>query len=236
VLAERDVHLLATVYRSRRNVAIVARRGHGIAQPRDFAGKRLGVVPDTGADYFADLYLAVHGTGSGKVVRVPVAAGRAEQALIDGDVDAVALFHPYSSRLIARLGDEATVFIDPAAYQMRFNVVSRSVFFGSRPKVAQRFLLALYDALLFLRDNPDDARRLTAQRATEGPLLFDKIWEASDFTLSLDQALLSVLDDEARWALARGVKTQAAAPNFLRFIDARPLQDVRPHAVTLLLP
>ena len=48
--------------------------------------------------------------------------------------------------------------------------------------------------------------------------------------------LLGGLEDEARWALAKNGTAQATLPNFLDFIDARPLRRLRPDAVSILLP
>jgi NitT/TauT family transport system substrate-binding protein len=158
----------------------------------------------------------------------------AEQALLDGKVDAVALFHPHNSRLVARLGAEAVVFSEPAVYQMQFNLVARREFAASRPEAARRFILALQAALTFMRDNPEAARRLTLEATKEDPAAFGKVWQVSDFMLGLNQSLLSVLEDEARWAMAR--KPAAPAPSFLDFIDARPLQRAVPDAVSILLP
>lgn len=235
-LAKKNVRLFATLYRSGANTSIVARRDRGITLPRDLAGKRLGFVANTGADFFADLYLQMQGINSSQVNRVALAVGKAESALLNGEVDAVALFHPYSSRLIAKLGSEAVVFTDPAVYQMQFNLVAPREFADSRPEVARRFVLALDRALSFMRNNPEDAGRLTIEAAKEDPALFGKIWKVSDFMLELNQSLLSVLEDEARWALAKAGTAPATPPNFLELIDPRPLARVRPHAVSILLP
>jgi NitT/TauT family transport system substrate-binding protein len=235
-LDKGDVRLLATLYRSRANTALVARKDRGIASPRDLAGKRIGIIANTGAEYFASSYLEMQGIKSGQANLVPLAVGKAETALLNGDVDAVALFHPYSTRLVAKLGVQAVVFSDPAIYQMQINLVAPPAFAASRPQVARRFLLALDNALNFLRENPEEARRLAVKATNEDPVVFGKMWQVNDFILALNQGLLSVLEDEARWTLAKKPTAQATLPNFLDFIDAGPLQSVRADAVTILLP
>lgn len=235
-LDKKNVRLLATAYRSRANTSMVARRDRGITSPPDLAGKRIGIVVNTGAEYFADLYLEMQGIKSGQFNRVALAVGKAESALLSGEVDAVALFHPYSSRLIAKLGSQAVVFTDPAIYQAQINVVASAEFADSRPEVARKFFLALNRALAFVRDNPEEAGRLAMQAAKEDPALFGQMWKASDFTLDLNQSLLSVIEDEARWALAKAGTASATPPKFLELIDPRPLASVRPHAVSILLP
>jgi NitT/TauT family transport system substrate-binding protein len=236
VLDRKNVRVLARVYRSRTFVSMIARRDRGIARARDLAGKRIGIVSGGFADYFAELYLELQGIEPGQFTRVSLAEDKVEGALISGDVDAVATWHPYSTQLIARLGPQAIVFNDPAIYQIRFDLVARPDFAGSRPEVARRFFLALESALDFLRDNPKQAERLIVDATKEDAELSAAIWRAYDYTLTLDESLLSGLEDEARWALAKRATAMDTLPNFLGFIDARPLQSVQPDAVSILLP
>jgi NitT/TauT family transport system substrate-binding protein len=235
-LDKKNVRLLATLYRSRANTSMIARKDSGIVRPPDLAGRRIGVIANTSADYFVDLYLELQGIESGAITRVALDADQAGRALLEGDVDAVALFHPYSSRLIVRLGEQAVVLNEPEAYKMQFNLVARPDFTDARPETARRFILALQNALTFLRENAEAARRLTIDATKEDPVAFAKVWQVSDFSLELNQSLFSLLEDEARWALARRAAAPVAPPNFLEFIDVRPLRSAVPGAVSMLLP
>ena len=236
VLNKKNVRLLARLYRSRSFVSIVARRDRGIDRARDLAGKRIGFVSDRSADFFAESYLEFQGIGPGQFTRAPLTQDQVEKALIDGEVDAVTAWHPYSTRLLARLGPKAIAFNDPTIYQMHYDLIARPDFASSRPEVARRFIAALRAALDFLREHPREAKRLIVQAGKEDAELSASIWRAQDYTLTLDESLLGGLEDYARWALAKTGTAEAKLPNFLDFIDPRPLRSVQAEAVSILLP
>lgn len=234
-LDNKDLRILARVYRSRNYLSIVARKDRRIARSADLAGKRIGLMPGSALDYFTELFLSLQGIDPARCTRVAFDVIQLEDALVHGDVDAVAVQHPYNSRLIARLGPQAIEFKDPAMIQLRIDLVVRAQFPDSRPDVARRFMLALQNALNYMRDHPDEAKRLVLAASKEDPAVEERMWEGSDFTLSLDPTLLSALEDEARWAMAKKGMGQERLPNVLNFIDARPLQSAQPGAVTILL-
>jgi NitT/TauT family transport system substrate-binding protein len=236
VLNNKNVRLLARTYRSRSFVSIVARRDRGIERASDLAGKRIGFVSDRSADFFAESYLEFQGVAPGQITRVTLTENQVENALAGGEVDAVTAWHPYSTRLLARLGQKAIAFNDPAIFQMRFDLIGRPDFAGSRPQVARRFFAALQTALDFLREHPEEAKRLIVQAGKEDAELSASIWRAQDYTLTLDESLLGGLEDYARWALAKKGAAEAKLPNFLDFIDPRPLRSVQADAVSILLP
>ncbi len=235
VLDKKNVRLLATVYRSRNAISIVARRDRGISRAADLAGKRIGLVANTAPDYFTVRYLEFQGIESDRVARVLLPQEQIERALLDGNVDAVATWPPYSSRLIARLGAQAVVFNEPLTYQMRFGLLARPEFAAARPAVARKFILALGNALDFVRKYPEEAKHAIVEATKQDPALLGNAWEPDAYMFSLDQGLLGGLEDQARWALSERT-TRAPLPNFLEFIDARPLRSARPDAVSILLP
>ena len=59
-------------------------------------------------------------------------------------------------------------------------------------------------------------------------------WPDFTFAITLDQALVINLEDQARWAIRSGLTKSSTVPNFLNYIDAAPLARVRPRAVTLI--
>jgi NitT/TauT family transport system substrate-binding protein len=50
----------------------------------------------------------------------------------------------------------------------------------------------------------------------------------------LDQSLLSLLEDEARWVLNSGFVEPAPMPGYLDMVDVRPLSQLKPDVVTVI--
>jgi ABC-type nitrate/sulfonate/bicarbonate transport system substrate-binding protein len=76
---------------------------------------------------------------------------------------------------------------------MQFNLIARAELAALQPQTMRRFVAALDHSLRFLREKPEEARRLTLQATKEDPASFSKVWRPSDFTLALNQSLLEAV-------------------------------------------
>jgi hypothetical protein len=57
-----------------------------------------------------------------------------------------------------------------------------------------------------------------------------------NFELFLDQGLLLVMEDQARWMIQNRLTEQTKVPNYLDYIDPGPLLKADPKAVRLVIP
>ena len=55
-----------------------------------------------------------------------------------------------------------------------------------------------------------------------------------DLGISLDQALILKLEDEARWVVNNKLTASSTVPNYLNFISLDALRKVNPEAVTII--
>ena len=60
------------------------------------------------------------------------------------------------------------------------------------------------------------------------------IWDDFVFELSLEQSLLTILEDEARWAIKNGFTNKTKVPNYLGYFYLDAMKAVKPEAVTII--
>jgi NitT/TauT family transport system substrate-binding protein len=62
----------------------------------------------------------------------------------------------------------------------------------------------------------------------------DEVWPKYTFALSLDEALIVAMEDEARWMIAHNLTAEKSVPNFADYIREAGLKVVEPKAVTIV--
>jgi NitT/TauT family transport system substrate-binding protein len=60
------------------------------------------------------------------------------------------------------------------------------------------------------------------------------IWNEFIFELFLDQAILTILENEARWAIRNKLTDGKKVPNYLNFIYFDTLEAVKPKGVNII--
>ena len=226
--------ILATIHESGTNVAMIGRRDRGIAKPSDLAGKRLGTVFGTNAEFFQDTILAIHNIDPRSIVRVNLAPAHAEAALLAGEVDALTIWAPHWLELRKRLGDAAEVFGDETIYTTTYNLVARDELVKQHPEAIRRILAALIRATAIARSDPARAIPAVVEASGYTESAVKAIRDPRNFTVALNQSLVISMEDQAQWAIRRELVETAVVPNFLNWIHADALAAVNPEAVSVI--
>lgn len=234
ILNGKPVSVVATIESASKNSAVVTRKESGIARPEDLSGKRVGRPPGTNAEFFLDTLLVRHGVAPESIHPVDLRPEEMFDALAAGRVDAVAIWNPYVVQIKRRFGDAVGVIHADDLYMETFNLVGRPDLVRDRAAAVEKFLRGLLEAETFFREHPEEARRRVASALAMEAADVDAIWEPFDFRVRLDQGLLVLLDDEARWAIRSGLAPKQPTPNFLDAMAFRPLQNAKPEAVRLI--
>ena len=234
VLRGGQVSWLATIETSTENTVLVARNDAGIAGPQDLAGKRVGYARGTNGEFFLDSLLVRNRVDRGAVQLVDLVPNEMAGALGRRTVDAVAIWNPISVRIGKELGDSVRAFSAGDLYFESFGLVSRQDLVREHPGLAEKLLRALLRAEAFVRDQPREAARVVAREVGLEPGETDEIWSVFVFGVRLDQSLLPLMEEQARWAIRTGLVPPRKTPNFLRFLELQPLLSVKSNAVTVL--
>jgi NitT/TauT family transport system substrate-binding protein len=144
--------------------------GSPIKKVADLKGKRVGVISLASASY-NDLKanLKIAGLGESDVTVVPVGAGaRAAAALKAGEVDAIDSYSD-SFTVMRQNGVELTLLPRPAQMEKLFSVtmVTSAAALKANPDALARFARAAYMGIIYTRNNPEAALKLSFQEFPE---------------------------------------------------------------------
>ena len=224
--------VIANIEASSLNNAIVARKDAGIAAASDLKGKRIGFTPGTTSDFFLDSMLTTLGLTRQAIRPMALKPEEMLPAILAGQVDAVCTWNYPLTQIKRQLGANGTVIFDREIYTETFNVAATREIVGNRPEAVQGFLRALIKAERFVAEQPAKAQALMAAATRTDPEVVREVWDAFNYRVRLDQALLITLEDEARWAVKHQLTDRTGMPDFRRFIHLDSLRRVKPEAVT----
>jgi len=228
-----DFAIIASFVTSEDDVKIITRADTGITTPRQLAGKTVATVTGAASHYFLDTLLLFSGVDPKKVHLRNLAPEAMADALRNKAVDAIAIWEPIPFKALQGVPG-ARLLPKSSTYRLTFNLIARKNLLGTRDADLAGLLRALERAQRFIYDNPLQAKAILRKRLQLDQAFIDWIWSRYSYRLSLDQSLLTTLEGEARWARQEGLVKGARSPNYLNFIYANPLLQVRPSAVSII--
>lgn len=234
IMRGEKISVIATIVTTKSGHVIVARKDRGIVNIGDLKGKTIGTTMGTSAQFFLDAILLAKGVPRGDISIVDMPAEKLPGALARGEVDAISAFTPYTLLAEDQLHDNAVVFADKDIYRYTFNVVAKQDFIRNNPRKVQKVLRALVKAEKFLQSDPAEAQKIVGKVTGLQMDVLRRIWDDSDFSVSLDQTLILALEDESDWAIKNRLSTATKVPNYLPYIYLEGLQSIRPDAVRIL--
>ncbi len=234
IMKGEKIAVIATIQTSNKNHAIVARKDKGVLTLNDLKGRKIASTFGTNADFFLDAYLSVHGITRKNMEVVDLKPGELQNALVNGDVDAVSVFQPFLIQAQKKLDDRGVTFYDEDIYSQTFNLVATQEFISKNPETVKKLLRALVKAEEFVRKNPAEAQKIVSASRKIDIDLIGEIWDGNNFSVSLDQSLVLALEDESRWAIQGGLTKETKVPNYLDYIYIDGLSSVKPEAVRIL--
>jgi NitT/TauT family transport system substrate-binding protein len=209
-------------------------KDRGIDEISDLKGRTIGVPLDTIAEFYLARYLELNGIIMQEVSPVNVPPTQSVEALIDGSVDGVVTWEPYTTSIREQLGDSIVAW-SVQSNQPGFGVmIGRNDWLTEHPQLVQRFLKSLARAEDYLIDNPEGAKDIVQERLNYDDALMAACWSECQFGLSLEQALVVAMEDEGRWMIDNNLTAEKQIPDLLDYIYEDALKVVKPEAVNIV--
>lgn len=234
IMNGKKIAILSAAAVSNENEMVLARKDRGILTTKDLRRKRIGVVPNTSADYQLEAMLTDGGMTREDVTLITLQPGEMPDALQKGSVDAVSVWNLPLLQMRNQLGANGVLLSDKALYTEFICLMTTREFASSHPDTLKKFMQALVKAEDFIKKNRNEALRTVAETATVDLKLAEQIWDIYDFSVTLNQSLPIALADEARWAIKRKIVNTTEMPNFTEYLYPDALAAVKPNAVRLI--
>jgi NitT/TauT family transport system substrate-binding protein len=215
-------------------ISIVARKDRGIAAPQDLAGKKIGCTKQQAGEFFLGRYLRLNSINSSSVTVVNVNPADMPGAMANGTIDATITWEPYVTNLKKQLGQNAVVFPAQEGQRYYWLLICTNKTASERPEMIKKVLAALVDAESFTQQNPEEAQQIVADCLHMDPNYIREVWPKYRLIVSLDQSLITAMEDEARWSIQNNLTSKREIPNYRSNIYRDALDAVKPQAVTVI--
>ncbi len=98
----------------------------------------------------------------------------------------------------------------------------------------RRLMKSLDQAENYIVSHQDEAKAIVRRRMNFDVTYMESLWPRYQFALSLDQSLITAMEDEARWMIKNKLTQEKKVPNFLNYIYVDALKAIKPEAVNII--
>jgi NitT/TauT family transport system substrate-binding protein len=155
-------------------------------------------------------------------------------AVVDGDIDAVVTAQPHANLARDGLGPEAVVWSAQSSRPMYALMIATEAWIKAHPERVNRFLESLMQAEEYVIRNPAEAKAILRKRLNLDAADVETVWSQNQYGLSLDQSLITAMEDEARWMIKNGLTSEKDIPDFLSYLYLDGLKAMKPEAVSII--
>jgi ABC-type nitrate/sulfonate/bicarbonate transport system substrate-binding protein len=201
----------------------------------DLYGGKIAVMPGTGSEGIFKSFVRDYDFDSGKVTLVNMAPAEMLSSFSRGDVIAIAVWEPYTTRARKLFDGKVLVTGTRSAipgkegerriYADHGLLVGTDSFIRDKPAVVKSVVAALAKADDFIRTNHDEATQILAKEFGFDKADMTEIMASNRYKLVIDDQLVNDLNGLGEFLAQK--KSISSKPDARAFIDADPLRSVR---------
>lgn len=197
--------------------------------PQDVKGKKIGTVAGTNSDYYMYRWLEAHDIKTDEVEIIKLDAAALSQAFVQGDVDVMFAWEPYNYSASSKISDTAKSW-PTELYSGRHTINMNTAYLEDNPEVAKKIIKGFIKAEEYIKNNPDDAKRIVIERTNMSEDALDALWSEYAYKVQIDDQFRNILKEEATWISSNGDigstidATMMIDTTFLSAVDAERIE------------
>ncbi len=213
---------------------LFGRKDRRIKNIPDLKGKKIGIPRNTIAEFYLARFLELQGMKIQDVSLIDVQPPQSMDVITSGSIDGVVTWEPYSSQIAVQLAGRVAAW-PVQSNQLGYGVIiGRNDFISNHPEIVNRFLKSLARAEDYLIRNPKASKDMVKKRVHYDDTFMEIFWSENQFSLSLDQSLITAMEDEARWMIKNKLTKEKQVPDFVNYLYLDGLKAVKPEAVSII--
>ncbi|MFH1032558.1 MAG: NrtA/SsuA/CpmA family ABC transporter substrate-binding protein [Chloroflexota bacterium] len=232
-LAKAPISIIASLSRFN-DEFLYGLKSHNIENIADLKGKKIGLPRNTIAEFYLARLLTLNGMSMQDVSLFDVPPAQSMNAITSDNFDAVVTWEPVSTQIKTQLADKVVAWSVQSSQPGYGIITCRNDWISEHPQVVSRFLKSLVQAEDYLRRNPEACRTIVQKRVNFDDALMNIVWKANEYSISLDQSLITAMEDEARWLINSNLTAEKQVPNFLDYAKEDALKAVKPGVVNII--
>jgi NitT/TauT family transport system substrate-binding protein len=225
-----DLRTIGTISSSD-TIEVVARRDRGIDKPDDLRGKVIGSSKGTATDFFLGSFLSFNNIRPEEVRILDLKPAEAVVALSEGNIDAAVSFSPYLDAVKKTLAGKALSWPAQGGRDFHYLLITREEMVRTRPTAIAGLLKSVLEAETFLKKNEREAQGIVKGNLGIDQEALMSTWSRTRFRVRLDQGLVTLMEDEGRWAIRNKLVNTAVIPDYSTFLDVEGLKKIKPESV-----
>jgi ABC-type nitrate/sulfonate/bicarbonate transport system substrate-binding protein len=233
VLKQGNLNIITAIDKAQ-SVSIVCRKDRGIENIAELSGKKIGLTFQIAPQFYLARFLALNNIELQTVDQVNMPTTQYVTAIVNGSVDAVVVSDSSISQIENQLPNDTVVWSVQGGQLLNMVVSGRNDWILQHPDLVASFLKSLSQAEDYSVNYPAGAQAIVQKQLNITESVMAEKWSSHQFSLSLDQSLVAIMEDETRWMISNNLTDQTAVPNFINFIYIEGLNSVRPESVNLI--
>ena len=232
-LENASISIIASFARTY-NEYVVGRINKGIRNEADLRGKRVGLPRGALPEFYLGRFLDLHGMSIREVTLANLTPKQAVDAFANGTVDAVVVWEPYVSKIKEQQTNRIVSWSMHSGQAQYAVLVGRNDWIRQHPEIVKRVLNSLAQAEEYVVRHPTEAKAILKKWYQYDDAYVATVWTEHQFSLSLDQSLITAMEDEARWMIKNNLTRKKQIPDFMNYIYVDGLKAVKPEAVMII--
>lgn len=215
------------------SVFLISRKDRGIENVSDLKGRKIGGSKGTIGEFYLGRFLELNGMRIEDVTFTDMPTTQYVETITNGSVDAVIVVYKYLDQSREQLGSNLVAWPIQSSQKGYVVLTCRNDWASSHPETIIKVLKSVKQAEDYAITHPAEARAIIQKRMNYTDTAMADFWPDHEYALTLDQSLITAMEDEARWMIANNLTNATEVPDFREYISTEGLKAVKPGSVRI---